>query len=1133
MKKALLTITAAVIAIGAMSIPKAPTVREMQQEIASGKMRKAPKPHREKIRSAVADGIGESNIGRTVAPVSPSSLDAARLKKSPARATEEGANIYGYLYYASDWNLEPGLYELMDNDSYELKWIDPVYWYEWYTPSNGWYTDGKIAGVSIYWYYGYVAGYFSYETDFETGELIDFQMYDYYSFDVMLDVCTLNPDDGQIYGYAVDLAQGGYYWATASPETPDQVEEIRYAGSETCLSLCFNPEDGYFYGINLEHNFVKIAKDGTQTVISSLPDEDFDDFTTGLVWSPTAKLFYWNANFIDYSSALYTITSDGQFDRVANYEFEEQFTFFVTTDEFVNPDTPLAPIVKSVDFAGGSLTGTITYTLPSEYGDGRPLPASIEYTAQIDNTTFETGTASPGSELSVTYTVAESGTYTFSLYVSVESGDSKGAYSKLYVGNDTPLAPTNVVLTDSKISWSAVTEGVHGGYIDAASMTYEVFIDGQSWGTTKETSMQLDFPTDTPLERRTAEVIAICNGLQSAAASSNSIVTGEPLTTPLFLVPTEEEFELMVTYDANGDGRGWYLDSNGLYSGYTDDYNVDMDDYIFLPPLHLDGETSYSFNMKAGLISSWYPDEWVEVVFATSPDPGSVQKIIVDPYQPTALPSSANNFSTWDEVESLFTVPESGTYYIGLHCLSPGDGVGLIVKDILLTPGTSPAAVADLTATPSAPGALNANLAFDMPTLALDGSVLNTSSSLTALIGVNGVPSVASASGVPGSPQTVNVPTVQGTNVISVIIYDGDLRSPETTVSVFTGVNVPATPTNVQLASYPDMMGGVLTWDAVTTADVEGGYVDPADITYQILAYNTLNPTWTVIEEGVTGTTYTATLQQGAPQAQYGWGVRACNAAGNNGQYAYKADILGTPYTLPLTEEFCDDGPTITPWFRWPIDGVYGSTLIYELLSRIDPVFADSQDFVILGTNATGEPGPGMLSMPRFSTKGHDNVSFTMDYMTGPQTCSVDVYGKIYGSDDLILIGTVPASDGDQKKISSFTFQLPEELTNQDWVMVYFEMYFEDIDDLFVLSEVNVKGDGETTILSMTADKAIISGQKTITLKGFEKQSYSISDIDGRSICRGIASDKTVTVSVEPGIYVVKAGDRQAKVLVK
>lgn len=698
MKKILLFVLAGIMSSGAF----AASLPQLRQT-------KHPHPTSENMRVMPDKNIKERKMSSRMTEINNLDLQKSPVTNNPFKVNtgtrDGGDNFYGYMVYSNS-DVYLGLFDITPGDGYSLYFEDPGFEELGFdlVPYNGWYVDGKLNGYSLYYYDPYtIAGSFTYSIDFETGQLLDY-MEDYYWFDheVIFEICTLNTDDGLIYGYAVDTSSEywTYYWACASQDNPNDIQIIREAEyAENFVSICYKADEGVFYGLTSFFDFVKIDPRGNLEYISYAPyyeDAGFYNFQTGLIWDAADEVFYWNAQLMDYnygmiSGTLYSITQEGEFEFIEQYDSDQQFSFFVSTEEYINEEAPLSPTIDSVVFEGASLEGVMTVTMPETYGDGSALPENITYTALLNDDIYKTAYAAPGEQIMINYVVAQSGNQTFQIYVTSNGMDSKTASLVKYVGYDVPEAPAEVLLSPEEISWSPVVGGVHNGYVDVDNVSYIVYLNDEVLDIVKTTSYNINLLGNAGLQRYTAGVIAVAEGLNSELTESNTIIAGQPLNLPLSYIPTEEEFENMTIVNANGDsflyGEGeitWTLTQHGLWSNGTEFSGSYMDDYIFLPPVELKAGDIYSIAFETGRYSDWFPDEYLNVVYGFSPAPYGVVGTILQDFTPSAF-LSPSNFENWDRVEELFTVEEDGTYYIGFQCVSAPQQYGIYIRNIDLT----------------------------------------------------------------------------------------------------------------------------------------------------------------------------------------------------------------------------------------------------------------------------------------------------------------------------------------------------------------------------------------------------------------------------------------------------------------
>lgn len=1144
MRKLFTLIIMAVMAVPTMLAGSGRTLQEMRAREARGEFVRETNPS---VKFRARKGA-ENALPHAITPTSqhPNTLTSQHPKalapSHPRSIAPEGGNIYGYLNFTTDDASLPGLYEITRTGS-EIFWEDPC-WDNYQQASDGWREDNKICGYILDLFMGYFWGYFYFEIDFETGDLLKLEEYPLEDLTAMFYIAQLQPTTGRVFGY-VTTPDGIFFARTGATDRSEAIP-IRAADEDYCYSFCFNPADKQFYGVNIKQEFVRVAEDGTQTVISRVPstsEDPFGTFFTGLIWSPDANVFYWNSNMDvevyrgDAMSRLYSITADGQFKQLLVFPNEEEFTYFITPDDVPEAGVPMRPTVVSSSFPQGALSGTVTFALPATFGDGAALPASVSYTIYLDDDVYSSGTAAPGSEVAAHYNDVERGTHSFGMGVTVNGKSSSKAFTRFFVGCDTPLAPANVAMTKTLVTWDAVTEGIHGGYVDASAVTYQVELNGQILGTTSETRYAITLPEDEPVTNYWATVTAIAAGYESEPASSNKVIAGEAYEVPMYLLPTQDEFDLMTVVDANRDNSSWRFEDDALFVSFTLDEDAPMNDYLYLPPVRItDTSKYYTFSLEAGLRHPSSPDEYLEVGYGTSPSVAGNRGVFIRRFSPTAVAGfyGDGDFQTFSGV---LKVDEPGTYYIYLHCVSDGFQTGLVVRNLSLIDDNivvdSPLAVTDLEAVPFGTGELKATLTFTLPTETMGGTVLPADAVLTARAFATGNEANAvTATGTPGSKLNMVVPTLQGENEMNVQVSWQGANSVVANTMVYCGVSVPATPENFRVVAAPDMMSARLTWDAVTEADVEGGYINPATVTYTLLTLNTNWNKWSIYLEGLTGTSYDFILDETSKQNQYVFGIAAVNEAGDNGYINYGAAFLGAPYRLPFEEEMNAYGFTTQPWFIYDeFDGEkYDAEYGRFFLSEVSDLYPNSLDVVLVGMSESPD-GRGMLSIPRFSTKGEGSVTVSVDMLKGASTSSDAFYGTFYGNDSLIELDFIDGNTADDE-LQTFSFQLPEELLGKDWVQIYIESNFQSPSDMFVMSALRITGDSGVTLLEL-GKGAILGGRGEIIVNGLDGESVVIADMEGRVVCRGRIAGEAASYAVAPGVYAVTAGKRSAKVVVR
>lgn len=1045
---------------------------------------------------------------------------------APGKVTAKGDNIYGFLGYSNDNDAPYGLYEI-ENPGASLVWEDEV----GLSVSGLGLQDGVLKGYGMFSFFGYVLGNYYLEYDFESGEVLAMEEQDLSTNPNFIQGLALDPEEGVMYGY-------GYYgddyaFMSASVDSPFDYSLIKVVDMG-CMSLCYNPEDQGIYGVNWNYEFVKInTATGETTTIMDLKEAvpNGATYLTGLVYDPISKIYYWNINYDDdYSAALATIdVANQKVEIVEDLANGEEYISFVTPDEVPNPLKPQRPTAGASDFYKNNLIGFVTFTMPTLMGDDAPIEGELEYKAYLDGQLYSTGNSNPGAEVRLNFAVSDAGMHTFALSAVKDGVESAKASLKAYIGNDTPLAPAYVEIKEGEndnytISWAAVgSEGVHGGYVDAKAILYNVSLNGVALQTTSETQVSVTLPSDAELSAYTASVSAECNGFVSSEASSAAILVGEAFELPVAFQPTADEFAISTVLDGNEDGSTWQygLGSDGqpvIYSNWNS-YNT-MDDWYFLPPVKLDDPSKfYSFSMEVALNSISFPNEYVEVLLCNEPSANGVVGIIMDEFSPEG--------SSFERAAAEFRVRQPGEYYIAIHCTSEADQYGLYARNFKVEDNNitldSPAAVDDIELEAAEKGELKATATFYMPTATFGGRELAADADLVATVSCG--ENKATVSGKPGEEVSATVETAQGDNNIYVTVSLGDNNSPVAYATVYTGYSVPQTPAAVNATMSADNCTAVLSWDAVTDPDVEGGYLDPETVVYDIYLYDNESGSWSLYDEGITETTYSYTDDSIQSLARIG--VVARNEAGDNGYLAVAGVVIGPAYSLPIIENIMENQALVfDPWVTYTVpDREAPQAKLYNVTDLLGSGYGEGFVMGFYG----GADAMGYMGTPVFSTKGLNQVVLELGVYAGVELPKVTIYAQTYGT-ERTAIGTVEVNAKDA--FERVSIALPAEFLDKEAVDLFIEYEFETGSEMLIIDYIAISDGASVASLAGQGVK-IAGGKNVINVSGLNGQNVTVADLNGRVVAKSAKVASSASFQVEKGIYVVEAADKKVKVVVK
>ncbi len=215
----------------------------------------------------------------------------------------------------------------------------------------------------------------------------------------------------------------------------------------------------------------------------------------------------------------------------------------------------------------------------------------------------------------------------------------------------------------------------------------------------------------------------------------------------------------------------------------------------------------------------------------------------------------------------------------------------------------APAKVTDLAAD-FAKGSLSGKVSFTAPVTLYDGTP--ASGTLTYEITANGTKKAEGTTSFGGSVEADVTLESAGTYEIRATVSNAAGKSPEARTTLFVGNGVPEAP-EVTLSYRNGTM--LLTWSEVD-ATVDGGYIDPSQVTYTVTRY----PDGATVSTDQTTTAYSEAVAVPDTFTTYYYSVTA-KYAGNSSEPANSNRVvLGDivpPYSETFDEESCMDGWTI------------------------------------------------------------------------------------------------------------------------------------------------------------------------------------------------------------------------------
>ncbi len=644
------------------------------------------------------------------------------------------------------------------------------------------------------------------------------------------------------------------------------------------------------------------------------------DYATGKIYWFTYYNEYWDSGVfeVDPETGAAELVADFGYDNGTG-TLDNITGLYIKQDlELPNPPATVADLMA--DFAEGSLTGNVAFVLPTKDNQGGTLTGELEYVIKQDGTAIATGTGEPGGEVIKEVTVERGGEYTFSVEVSRDGVTGEAASVSKFLGSDAPLAPTDVKAvangTSVTLTWTAPTATVNGGRVNPSRLLYKIVRQPDDETLVKGTSGTTftdDLPDGVYYEHYTYEVTARLGNLSSETATSNEVLVDATLQLPYDnQFASEADCASMYAIDANGDGNTWGYNSYNQSADYPGTAEA-ADDWLVTAPILMKAGATYRFTIS---VSNSYPVERVEAAVGTDRTAEAFVYKVIEPYEVTYSPRTHT-------LSGKFVPGEDGMYYFGVHAISEADRSNLHLNSIHIdaVPANAPEAAADVKAVPGEKGAVKATISFKAPEKTMAGDALATGFSVKLLCDGTEVKTFDGVT--PGEALSFEHTYVSEglhTYTVTPVLADGT-EGESTDVKCYVGVDAPAGVRNLKAVEDLDHEGLIhLTWDAPEVGQ-NGGYVDPAGLTYYISTGGTES---TDASSG-NATSYDDQLTVSGKQVYAGYSVYAKNDKGSGRSYWKTVTALAGPAVkAPMAESFAGVTYKSGPWLPEILKGEIG-----------------------------------------------------------------------------------------------------------------------------------------------------------------------------------------------------------------
>lgn len=727
---------------------------------------------------------------------------------------------------------------------------------------------------------------------------------------------AINPTNGLAYAFC---DYGAMMYSLYSIDLATGEQEVHASGStmfpeETSRALAFNA-DGVLYGVTKNGYF------GTVNLETGVNSKAVNLNVSGdLKHNWTAAFDPDNGNFIficnyaetstKHKSVIYSINPiTGEKTELVTFEDKCITSMYIDTEK-VADNAPAAVSSVNSAFENGSLSGSISFTMPSILSNGDAATGNAVWSIEENKEVIASGTAAMGSSVQANIAASEAGKHIYTIYVTNDNG--KGAKTRYvcWVGPDVPCAPENVQVVydeDSNtfaVSWNAVTTGVNSGWIAADDISYTVVRNPGNVTVAQNIKETAFTDTYTPqgIENITYSVTAAHGDNVSEAGVSESLATG---TLALPYLMSEAAGRNNYGYDwtiidNNADGKTWETQSTSVVYNYSSTETAD--EWLISPPIMAAAGNKYFVKVTAYAQMSSY----VERIEAKAGYAPTAEAMTVAALDTTVVNQT---MSAPQIIEFEVTATQNGKLYIGLHCVSEADKYKLTLKDVAISAPVSlqsPGEVTDFVAVAAKDGSLSVSCRGKAPLKASDGTDLSSNVGIKVLR--NGVVVFETENVAPGAEFTFDDNDIASEGIVSytALATQGNLSGKECAeFKTYVGISSPGVCTDVKLVYNEADNTMTASWKAPEVGYY--GYPLNGEKTYCVEvfpdnAYYHGNVTHKDITE--TSYTFTPTFDGGEDHGMVYVKVYAENSKGAG--FGVKSENLpfGKALTLPFTESF-------------------------------------------------------------------------------------------------------------------------------------------------------------------------------------------------------------------------------------
>ncbi|MDE6272547.1 MAG: hypothetical protein K2M31_06030 [Muribaculaceae bacterium] len=925
---------------------------------------------------------------------------------------------------------------------------------------------------------------------------------------------SYNPDMDIFFVVAIDIlnSEGDGFFGIVKPD--DNGEWTYHQGGKLetkdgtkpfIAAIAYNPVDKQLYAFDNDNTvytvewgdnvympnctlvscgYIVMEDDG---ILFDCPSSD--PYAGQITYSPTDEQFV--AVYRDNSAqkVRMVFVHPETFEGILGSDVKAFATPYVTsifcTDDFASSDAPMLAAAPVINFDKANLSGSMTFTAPIESYIGVDLTGTtLKATVTIDGNVVDTRDIKAGESFTLQQTLTQ-GQHEVKFTTAIGEDVSPVAVAKFYVGYDCPKPVQNLTLAATKLSWDAPgAVGYHGGYVDLADLSYNVYLAGKKQNDAPVTTPEFSLTAPDDMKLYDITVEAVSQGQVSPATSINKIF-GKAFDLPFQQVPTQAQRQNYEIINANNDGWTFKYYSMGtaegsiyglaMMTGYMDDAN----DWVILPLINfpdVDKLYNLEFDMR-GIYEDRETSESFEIWLGTAPTvEGMTTQIYATPnHVASALKSRHLNFP--------FAVPAAGDYYLAIHATSTLEQSSggffmsnFSVREMGGASSAVPGEPVDVVITAAPNGMQEVTLWATIPSNDILGKPLPADQPVTLTLSYtdsSGRDHSVENSGLPGERiQVMNTSDNDGFQVYTLTPSNANGPGYTRTYRLYVGMDVPLCPTEIKGSPTDDNLGIVMTWKAPGNIGYNGGYVDlnDPDFTYRFYTKSGITLQKVCDVKETTYTYYPYGEGIAGKLATFYMGPAARNQAGESRESLFVMEDLGTPYELPMIEEWNTSQFAYGP-YTFHTSGAYAQSM-WENTGTLVNLPVGTATLVAGGIIGFSQGGQckAKVVLPKFSTHGIKKTLFKLrywDYADGPKY--IKVIGRRAGNDEETEIGQFKLNNPVRGTWVDNEMSLPAEFSNCGWVQIRLETQFVGgIKEYLILDNFQVMDDADYDLKLVT-----------------------------------------------------------------